>query len=109
MNQKVFFLKQMKEYIEENGFILVFREASIQFMQSTGMSMNELKDIILGLNESDLFDGPEEDRDERYSQWTVAEFAPKWRNEYLYLKISIRNDNHRCKCLSVKIYTDRRS
>lgn len=56
-----------------------------------------------------MFDGPEPDRDLRYSEkWTVAEFSPAYCGETLYLKLSIRVDVERCKCLSVKLYVDRK-
>ena len=34
--------------------------------------------VILSLEPKDMFDGPEPDRDPRYSEkWTVAEFSPE--------------------------------
>lgn len=103
------YLLQLKEFVEKNSFILVDREASRQFMASRGMSISTLTDVILSLNPEDCFDGPEPDRDPRFSdKWTVAEFAPKYQGETLYLKMSIRVDNERAKCLSVKAYVERR-
>ena len=97
------FLRQLKQYVEKNSFILVDREASKQFMASRGMSMDMLTNVILSLRPEDCFDGPEADRDPRYAdKWTVAEFAPTYRGELLYLKMSIRVDAERAKCLSVK-------
>ena len=102
------FLHQLKHFVEKNSFILVEREASKRFMASRGMSMDSLTDIILSLCPEDCFDGPEPDRDPRFAEkWTVAEFAPRYRDETLYLKMSIRVDVERAKCLSVKAYLDR--
>jgi len=57
--------------VEKNSFILVDREANIQFMSSRGMSMEMLTDVILSLKPEDCFDGPEPDRDPRYAEkWT---------------------------------------
>ena len=102
------FLRQLKQYVEKNSFILVEREASEQFMASRGMSVDMLTDIILSLKPEECFDGPEPDRDPRYAdKWTVAEFSPTYNGELLYLKMSIRVDVERAKCLSVKAYVER--
>ena len=103
------FLRQIKQYVEKNSFILVKREATREFMSNRGMSMDALTDLILSLEPGDCFDGPEPDRDPRYAEkWTVAEFAPTYKGEILYLKMSIRVDVERAKCLSVKAYVERR-
>ena len=57
------FLRQLKQFVEKNSFILVEREASREFMASRGMSMVMLTDVILSLEPKDCFDGPEADRD----------------------------------------------
>ena len=73
------------------------------------MSMEMLRSVILSLQPKDCFDGPEADRDPCYAdKWTVAEFSPTYRGELLYLKMSIRVDVERAKCLSVKAYIERR-
>lgn len=108
MNQIALFLHEMKSIVIERGFIFVEREASLQFMSDHDMSMGQLRDVILGLEPKDCFDGPEPDRDPRFAKhWTVAEFSPEAYGETLYLKMSIRTDAHRCKCLSVKLYKDK--
>ena len=103
------FLLQLKQYVEKNSFILVEREASRRFMASRGMSMDMLTNVILSLEPEDCFDGPEADRDPRFAKkWTVAEFSPMFRGEQLNLKMSIRVDTERAKCLSVKAYIEKR-
>ncbi len=103
------FLRELKRFVEKNSFILVNREASRQFMASRGMSVSMLTDVILSLRPEDCFDGPEADRDSRFAdKWTVAEFSPTYRGEMLYLKMSIRMDAERAKCLSVKAYVKRK-
>lgn len=103
------FLRQLKQFVEKHSFILVDREATEQFMASRGMSMDMLTEVILSLKPEDCFDGPEADRDPRYAgKWTVAEFAPIYDGELLYLKMSIRIDVERAKCLSVKAYVEKR-
>lgn len=101
------FLSSMKKIVEARGFILVEREASLAFLAERGVSVDELKSVILGLGVADCFDGPEPDRDARYEGWTVAEFSPLMNGEKLYLKMSIKIAGNACKCLSVKLYVDR--
>ena len=108
MDPRALFLHQAKMFVEKNGFILVAREQSSAFMAERGMTMDDLRRVILALEPKDMFDGQEPDRDPRYSEkWTVAEFSPEYDGETLYLKLSIRVDVERCKCLSVKLYVDR--
>lgn len=102
------FLAHAKAFAEEREIIFVDREQSLAFLGARGMSIDDLKQIILRLTVQDCFDGPEADRDPKYHEnWTVAEFSPIYGREKLYLKISIRLDNRRCKCLSVKLWTER--
>lgn len=102
------FLQLLKRFVEKNSFILVERPASLQFMADRGMSAPVLTDIILSLTPEDCFDGPEPDRNPRYAEhWIVAEFSPIYNGERLYLKMSIRTDKERAKCLSVKAYVER--
>lgn len=106
--QIALFLSQTKAFVEENGILLVERSASLQFLADRGMTLRDLEIAILSLSVSDCFDGPEPDRDPRFCQhWTVAEFSPLVGEEKLYLKISIRIDARRCKCLSVKLYSEK--
>ena len=108
MDTRALFLMQAKRFIERNGLILVSREQSLAFMAERNITMSDLRSLILGLEPGDMFDGPEPDRDPRFAEkWTVAEFSPKYRGETLYVKLSIRTDRERCKCLSVKLYVDR--
>ena len=108
MDTRALFLSYMKTFVEKNGLILIKREQNIKFMAERNLTMHDLKKIVLSLEPSDMFDGPEPDRDPRYSEkWTVSEFSPKYNGEALYLKLSIRIDTERCKCLSVKLYANR--
>lgn len=106
-NSTALFLMELKRFVEKNGFIFVNREASLRFISEHNMTMAELKEVILGLEVKDCFDGPEPDRDPKRAAWTVAEFSPTHCGEKLYLKLSIRMDAERAKVLSVKLYTER--
>lgn len=102
------FLAQAKEFAEERPIIFVERDENIAFLSERGMTVENLEEIILGLSFKDCFDGPEPDRDPKYSEhWTVAEFSPTHNGEKLYLKLSVRVDKRRCKCLSVKLWIER--
>lgn len=100
------FLAEMKKIVKEKSFILVHREASNDFIRERNILFEELEELVLGLEVSDCFDGPEPDRDPRYSGWTVAEFSPMFNGEKLYLKLSIKLDPGACKCLSVKLFIE---
>ncbi|WP_288220079.1 hypothetical protein [uncultured Adlercreutzia sp.] len=101
------FLQEAKRIVRKNGFILVPRAATERFMAEWGIDVEAVEGIILALSPEDCFDGPEPDRDARYAQqWTVAEFAPEHPRGRLYLKISISMRVDRCKCLSVKLYSE---
>lgn len=109
MDTRALFLHHAKEFVNKNGFTLIPREQTMAFMAESGMTMDDLKLLILSLEPRVMIDGPEPDRDPRYSEkWTVAEFAPGYNGRTLYLKLSIRMDAERCKCLSVKLFADRR-
>ena len=109
MDQRALFLRQVKLFVEKHGFILVPREQNISFMAEHGMTVADLRRVMHSLETKDMFDGPEPDRDPRRAEkWTVAEFSPEYEKETLYLKLSVRTDVERCKCLSVKLYVDRR-
>lgn len=102
------FLCRVKRCVENHALILVEREASLQFLADRNMSIDQLEEIILCLDPKDCFDGPEPDRDPKYSNnWTVAEFCPTYCGEDLYLKLSVRVDGDFAKCLSVKLYLER--
>lgn len=101
------FLAIAKRAVEEHGVILVERAASMQFLADRNMTVEELEDVILSLRAADCFDGPEADRDERFPEWTVAEFSPTHCGDKLYLKLSVKVQSNRCKCLSVKLYAEK--
>ncbi len=102
------FLLYLKKFVEKNGLIVVPRKATIEYMSERNVTPEVLKQLVLRLEAKDCFDGPEPDRDpKRAGNWTVAKFSPSYRNEKLYLKLSVRMDAERAKCLSVKLYTER--
>ena len=75
MDQRVLFLYQAKMFVEKHGFTLVSREQNLSFMAERDMTMDDLRQVVLALEPRDMFDGPEPDRDPRYSEkWTVQSF-----------------------------------
>lgn len=106
--QIALFLDSMKRIVRSNSFILVNRRESMQFLADNNISARQLEDLLLTLAVDDCFDGPEPDRDPRFSRdWTVAEFCPELHDTKIYLKVSICIKKNGCKCLSVKLYSDR--
>ena len=74
MDQRALFLYQAKMFVEKNGFTLVSREQNMSFMVEHGMTMNDLRRVILPLGPKGMFDGPEPDRDSRRPR------SGAWRN-----------------------------
>lgn len=108
MDQIALFLHLMKQIVVEKGFILVDRPQSKQFLADFELTFADLQDVILSLEPSDCFDGPEPDRDPRFAEsWTVAEFSPTAFDVKLYLKLSICINKDQCKCLSVKLFREK--
>lgn len=102
------FLHNLKCFVEKNGLTIVPRQATREYMAERNITPETLTQIVLQLEAKDCFDGPEPDRDpKRADNWTVAEFSPSYCNEKLYLKLSMRMEAERAKCLSVKLYTER--
>ena len=101
------FLAQAKQYVESNGIYFAEREQSISFLAARGLMLEDLETLILTLTVTDWVKGPEPDYDPAYAdKWTVAVFSPDWNGEKVYLKLSIRVDAKRCKCLSVKLWSE---
>ena len=106
LNQVGLFLSLAKDCVGKDRFMFIPRRQNVEYMASVGMSMDDLKSVILSLDESDCFGGPEPDRDDGYDEWTVAKFSPECEGDKLYLKISVKVTAERCKCLSVKLLND---
>ena len=49
MDQRALFLHQVKLFVEKHGFIFVPREQSLAFMAERGMTMDDLRRVILSL------------------------------------------------------------
>lgn len=102
------FLARVRDIMESGKVQIVPRRQNLEFMAERGISHEEVFDLILGLSVADCFDGPEPDRDPRFSdQWTVAEFGPQTCYGQLYLKLSICSIGPFGKVLSVKTYSER--
>lgn len=98
------FLHYAKQFVSKNGIIFIPRDQNVQYMTSVGMTIKDLEDLIFALDTVDCVRGPEPDKDPtRAAHWLVAIFCPIHNGVELYLKISIRMDKERCKCLSIKL------
>lgn len=102
------FLDVVRELARQKRVRLVRRDETMAFLNSHNILLDDVVDVLLGLQTSDRFDGPEPDRDERYrDRWTVAEFAPLTDYGRLYLKLSIVNTHTLGKVLSLKLYREK--
>lgn len=102
------FLFRIKDIVQNGIIQIIPREQNLDFMGERGVSQDEVLDIITALTVDDCFDGPEADRDPKWSdKWTVAEFGPATEYGKLYLKLSICCDDLLGKVISVKLYAER--
>ncbi len=98
------FLHYAKQFVNKNGIIFIPRDQNVQYMASVGMTIKDLEELVFALDAVDCVRGPEPDKDpKRAAHWTVAIFHPKHNGVELYLKISIRIDEERCRCISIKL------
>lgn len=85
--------------INGEHFTIVRTKKNIDFMYEYGLSIENVKNIILNLSTEDCFSGPENDRDLRYEGW-IFKFSPMFENVKLYIKIRVEN-SEKSVCLSV--------
>jgi hypothetical protein len=85
--------------INGEHFTIVRTKKNIDFMYEYGLSIEDVKNIILNLSTEDCFSGPENDRDLRYEGW-IFKFSPMFENVKLYNKIRVES-SEKSVCLSV--------
>ena len=85
--------------INGEHFTMVRTKKNIDFMYEYGLSIEDVKNIILNLSTGDCFSGPENDRDLKYEGW-IFKFSPMFENVKLYIKIRVES-SEKSVCLSV--------
>lgn len=85
--------------INGEHFTMVRTKKNIDFMYEYGLSIEDVKNIILNLSTEDCFSGPENDRDLSYEGW-IFKFSPMFENVKLYNKIRVES-SEKSVCLSV--------
>lgn len=85
--------------INGEHFTIVRTKKNIDFMYEYGLSIEDVKNIILNLSTEDCFSGPENDRDLSYEVW-IFKFSPMFENVKLYIKIRVES-SEKSVCLSV--------
>lgn len=85
--------------INGEHFTMVRTKKNIDFMYEYGLSIKDVKNIILNLSTEDCFSGPENDRDLSYEGW-IFKFSPMFENVKLYNKIRVES-SEKSVCLSV--------
>ena len=66
--------------INGEHFTMVRTKKNIDFMYEYGLSIEDVKNIILNLSTEDCFSGPENDRDLSYEGW-IFKFSPMFENK----------------------------
>lgn len=85
--------------INGEHFTMVRTKKNIDFMYEYGLSIEDVKNIILNLSTEDCFSGPENDRDLSY-EGLIFKFSPMFENVKLYIKIRVES-SEKSVCLSV--------
>ncbi len=85
--------------INGEHFTMVRTKKNIDFMYEYGLSIEDVKNIILNLSTEDCFSGPENDRDLKCEGW-IFKFSPMFENVKLYIKIRVES-SEKSVCLSV--------
>ena len=85
--------------INGEHFTIVRTKKNIDFMYEYGLSIEDVKNIILNLSTEDCFSGPENDRDLSYEGW-IFKISPMFENVKLYIKIRVES-SEKSVCLSV--------
>lgn len=85
--------------INGEHFTIVRTKKNIDFMYEYGLSIEDVKNIILNLSTEDCFSGSENDRDLSYEGW-IFKFSPMFENVKLYIKIRVES-SEKSVCLSV--------
>lgn len=79
-------MKSVKINVAKWNFVLADREKNIKFLRDRGLTLEHVREVILGLSDKDKPIGPEEDRD------GFPGYVYKFKSEYLtdeiiYIKI----------------------
>lgn len=91
--------KLVSSDINGEHFTIVRTKKNIDFMYEYGLSIEDVKNIILNLSTEDCFSGPENDKDLSYEGW-IFKFSPMFENVKLYIKIRVES-SEKSVCLSV--------
>lgn len=91
---------------KENGIVFVDTRGNkcIDYIKNIGLTLNEAKQEIAELKETELVKGPEKDRDREGVIWV---FKKKIKEKDTYIKLKLEtNENQRfIKCISFHEYT----
>lgn len=102
IRQRLTVIKQLVTK-DKNGniFIIANRDKNRAFMIKYGLLIKDIKDIILNLEVSDYYKGPEEDEDGFEGEIWI--FTPIFETTKLYIKIRLAN-NTLVICISIHEY-----
>ena len=95
------FLKEFKNHLQNEKFVLVPRDTNLQTITYLGLSITNVKEILLGLTPEDYFKGPS--KDTQRPEFMVWEFGKNIDGENVYIKLSNNFSCNRAKCISFHI------
>ena len=100
-------LKKIKDVTrkDKNGNLFKINYANpknCNFMTKHNLGLEDVKNIVLSLETKECFDGPEADRNSKYSG-SVLEFGSYFEDEKIYTKLRYESDK-RTVCMSIHEY-----
>ena len=98
-NDILVFLNKMKQLVSEGKYTLVQRKKNIQSLIEFGLTVSDIKDILLSLELSNYYAGPKSDYD--FSEGDIWEFIKRIENVLFYIKLKIiKTDEEYVVCIS---------
>ena len=100
-------LKKIKDVTkkDENGNMFKINYANPknrEFLIKNNLGLEDVKNIVLGLDVKECFDGPEADRNSKYSG-SVLEFDSRFEDERIYTKLRYESEQ-KTVCMSIHEY-----
>lgn len=89
------FIANAKELMFKNKYTFIPRTKNLQSLAQNGLTVDDVKDVILELNSNDYYKGPKPDFDSSH-QGDIWEFKKNFDGIQFYVKLKIENDCLKC-------------
>jgi len=86
------YLIKVKEIISTNGFTLIERDKTMKSITSLGITISDVKDILLSLTPQHYFDGPLKDDDTQFKE-SIFVYKINYADTTIYIKLKIVMEN----------------